>query len=502
MNLQELLQTLPIVQTFFPQVGEKNPELQQARYDTRTIQPGDIFVALRGSKVDGHTLFGEAIQRGARVVIGEDEAPLKEASQRGAIGVQVKDCRMALAHSASALNGFPAKKLVMLGVTGTNGKTTTTYLTESVLRELGVKAGVIGTVEYRVGEHKWPSPYTTPEAPELQSTLSKMVDLGATHVVMEVSSHGLASSRVGGVVYQGAAFTNLTQDHLDFHKTMEEYFEAKAKLFAPPYFAENGLAVLNIDDPKGVELQKRVKRSVTFSIEPGALADLAPIEAPLYSLSGIEAKIKTPDGEMLLQSPLVGPHNLANLFTAFGLCLSAGFASKEIVAALSRAAGAPGRLERVAGPKGFDVFVDYAHSPDALERVLLAMRPLTPGRLIAIFGCGGDRDKGKRPIMGEVVGRLADIGIVTSDNPRTEDPNSIIEMIVPGVLQGGMQREAAQKGFWVEADRRRAIELAVSLAKPNDAILLFGKGHEDYQILGTTKIHFDDREEARRALST
>jgi UDP-N-acetylmuramoyl-L-alanyl-D-glutamate--2,6-diaminopimelate ligase len=498
MRLQNLLRELPTLQ-----VIASNPdsvEVNQVRYDTREITTGDIFVALRGARVDGHTLFAEAIQKGAVVVIGEDLAPLKAAAEQGAVAVQVKSVRAALALTACIINGHPGRRLKLLGVTGTNGKTTTTYLTEAVLRRLGVTTGVIGTVEYRVGETHWPAAFTTPEAPELQATLARMIALGATHAVMEVSSHGLTSERIGGLSYHAAAFTNLTQDHLDFHKTMGEYFEAKAKLFAPPYLAEGGLAVLNVDDLKGQELQRRAKRSLCFSIQPGTEADLVPLEAPHYSLSGIKARLKTPHGEFLLESPLVGPHNLANVLTAFGLCLGAGFSSGQIVQALDTADGAPGRLERVVGPNGFDVFVDYAHSPDALERVLLAMRPLTPGRLIALFGCGGDRDKTKRPIMGEVVGALADLGVVTSDNPRTEDPMSIIEMILPGVSKAGMSRGAPQKGFYVEADRKRAINLAVSLAKPGDAILLFGKGHEDYQIIGVTKIHFDDREEARAAL--
>jgi UDP-N-acetylmuramoyl-L-alanyl-D-glutamate--2,6-diaminopimelate ligase len=482
-------------------LGVSEIEVKRVRYDTRAIEPGDVFVALRGSKVDGHTLFAAAIQKGAAAVIGEDEAPLQEAAKLGAVAIQVRSCRSALAQTACILNGHPSKKLVMLGVTGTNGKTTTTYLTEAVLRQLGVSVGVIGTVEYRVGDHRWPAAFTTPEAPELQETLAKMVALGATHVVMEVSSHGLASERVGGIQFHSAAFTNLTQDHLDFHHTMEEYFAAKAKLFAPPYLRDGG-AVINIDDEHGRSLASVIiGQAITFSIDASAEADIRPVTAPVYSLAGISARIKTPHGEFDLKSPLVGPHNLANLFTAFGFALRLGFSSQQIVDAFVKADGAPGRLERVRGSAGFDVFVDYAHSPDALERVLLAMRPLTPGRLIAVFGCGGDRDK-KRPIMGEVVGRLADIGVVTSDNPRTEDPASILEMIVPGVEQGGMAREAGQRGYWVEVDRRRAIALAVSLAKPRDAILLFGKGHEDYQIIGTTKTHFDDREEARNALRT
>jgi UDP-N-acetylmuramoyl-L-alanyl-D-glutamate--2,6-diaminopimelate ligase len=477
-----------------------DPALGVVRYDSRAILAGDIFVALKGARTDGHDLLHAALAQGASLVVGSDPEKLAALRTKPGFVLHVKDTRQALAQLSSLRLGNPASHLVMVGVTGTNGKTTTTYLVEGILRSLGQNPGVIGTVEYRLGERNWHSDFTTPEAPSLQTMLARMRDLGASHVVMEVSSHGLAMQRVGAISYQAAAFTNLTQDHLDFHGSMQDYFAAKAKLFSSEYLP-GGAAVLNWDDPKGRELAEEIAqrpeprpRVIRFSLDPASEdADLRPIEAPSFLLSGISCRLRTPEGEVFLQSPLVGPHNLANLLTAFGLALGLGYPAAPIAEALSRSKGAPGRLERVTSPRGFDAFVDYAHSPDALERVLVAMRPLTPGRLIAVFGCGGDRDRSKRPLMGEVVGRLADLAIVTSDNPRTEDPMSIIDMIVPGVLQGGMTPEATQKGFWIDPDRRAAIAKAVSLAQPGDAVLLFGKGHEDYQIIGTTKIHFDDR---------
>ena len=361
-------------------------------------------------------------------------------------------------------------------------------------------------MNYRYAGRTLEAPHTTPESVELQALLAGMVDAGCTSAVMEVSSHALAQDRVLGLSFAAAAFTNLTRDHLDFHDDMESYFDAKAKLFRA-HLRDGGIAVVNGDDAYGRRLHEElVARGVTswrFSIE--APAEITARDVRI-GIEGIEATFVTPRGEAHVRSPLVGAHNLQNLLTAAGLALAAGLPLEAVAQGLSRSGGAPGRLERIDGPNGVAAFVDYAHTDDALARACAALREVAPRRLITVFGCGGDRDRGKRPLMGEVAGRGSDLAVVTSDNPRTEDPASIVEMIVPGVERAGRERlshdeaRAGRGGFTVEVDRRKAIELAAACANPGDVILIAGKGHEDYQILGTTKIHFDDREEARRAL--
>ncbi len=397
-----------------------------------------------------------------------------------------------MATAAANFWGRPANAMSLLGVTGTNGKTTTTYLVEAMLAAAGERPGVVGTVNYRFAGREVPAPNTTPESTALQELLAQMKDAGTTSVVMEVSSHALAQDRVHGLSYTSAAFTNLTRDHLDYHGDMEGYFAAKRRLF---FELLAGPATVNADDPFGLrlldELGREGRTAWGFSSR-GTVADLHVRDA-VTTIDGMSGTLVTPRGEAPFRTALVGGHNLENILTATGLVLGAAFDLKDVLRGIEALENVPGRLERVSA-RGINVFVDYAHSDDALARALAALRPLTKGRLITMFGCGGDRDQGKRPLMGEAAARGSDIVVVTSDNPRTEDAQAIIEAILPGVARGGVREQH------VEADRRKAIDLAIGLARPGDVVLLAGKGHEDYQIVGTTKHHFDDREEARRAL--
>ena len=452
-----------------------DPEIRRVTCDSRQAAPGTLFFALLGAKADGAKFAREAVAKGAVAVVSEKSID----GLSGATSFEAPQARRAIA-------------MTLLGVTGTNGKTTTTYLVEAILAAAGEKPGVIGTVSYRFAGREIPAPNTTPESTALQELLAQMRDAGTTSVAMEVSSHALAQERAFGLSFTSAAFTNLTRDHLDYHGDMESYFAAKRKLF---FEMCAGPATVNADDKWGQrlidELVREGRTAWGFSAR-GRAADLY-VRGIETSIDGMKGTLVTPRGEAPFQTKLVGAHNLENILTAVGLALGAAFGLEAAVKGVEALANVPGRLERVGG-KGINVFVDYAHSDDALTRALAALRPLTRGRLLCVFGCGGDRDQGKRPMMGEAAAKGSDLAIVTSDNPRTEDPQAIIDAIVPGL------KKAGAKEFRVEVDRRKAIELAVSLAKPGDVILLAGKGHEDYQIVGSEKHHFDDREETRRAL--
>ncbi|HEY3447321.1 MAG TPA: UDP-N-acetylmuramoyl-L-alanyl-D-glutamate--2,6-diaminopimelate ligase [Myxococcales bacterium] len=465
-----------------------DPEIRRVTCDSRQVEPGSLFFALAGAKADGSQFAREAVKKGAVAVVSEKAIEGLGDAQ----AFEAPNGRRAMAVAAANFFGRPANAMTLLGVTGTNGKTTTTYLVESILAAAGEKPGVVGTVSYRFGGKEIPAPNTTPESTALQELLAQMKAAGTTSVVMEVSSHALAQERAHGLSFTSAAFTNLTRDHLDYHLDMESYFAAKRRLF---FELLAGPATINTDDSWGQrlldELGREGRTAWGFSAS-GRTADLY-VRDCKTSIEGMQGTLVTPRGESPFKTRLVGAHNLENILTAAGLALGAAFDLKDIVKGIEALSNVPGRLERVSG-KGIHVFVDYAHSDDALTRALAALRPLTTGKLVAVFGCGGDRDKGKRPMMGEAAGKGSDLAIVTSDNPRTEDPQAILEAILPGLAKAGA------KGFKVEPDRRKAIELAVSLTRPGDVILLAGKGHEDYQIVGTTKHHFDDREEARRAL--
>jgi UDP-N-acetylmuramyl-tripeptide synthetase len=441
-----------------------------------------------------------AAAQGAVACVVEREQPFPGTQ------VRVRSSREALGQVAANAFGRPAEKLSLVAVTGTNGKTTTTYLVESALRHLGLRPGVIGTVNYRYADQVRPAPYTTPTALELQAMLSEMADAGVSHVVLEASSHALALGRLAGVSFEVGAFSNLTQDHLDLHGTMEAYRQAKTRLFAE-HLAVAGAAVVNVDDKAAAAMLAATPatRHIRCSAE-GRPAEVRVTRA-LYSIEGVEAAVDVGLRSLRVRSPLLGAHNLANIVLALGICHGLGLDPAGALAGIEKLLSVPGRLERVAGAGELVVLVDYAHTPDALWRAMAALRPLCQGRLIVVFGCGGDRDRGKRPLMGEAVARGSDLAVVTSDNPRSEEPQAIIDQILigvrkvasPEVVQTALSPHS--RGHVVIADRRAAIGAAVACAAAGDVVLLAGKGHEDYQLIGTTRIHFDDREEAAAALA-
>lgn len=470
-------------------IGRVDLDVQRVRDDSRAVVAGDVFVAVRGRSVDGHKFLDTAIRGGAVAVVVDTEMPNCPVTQ-----IIVADTAVALGAMTGRWYGCPAAAMTMIGVTGTNGKTTTTYLIESIVAAAGGKPGVIGTVTYRWGGQSVDAPYTTPTPDVLHQTLASMRDAGVTHVIMEVSSAALVMGRLGGVQFAVAGFSNLTQDHLDVHGTMEGYRDAKRLLFSD--YLDNGTAIVNIDDPAGEFYAAAVPpaRVLRVSTDPananGARADIRIVDCE-STVRGIRGNVQTARGTFPVEAkPLVGAYNVANLGLAIGICEAVGFTQAQIGAGIAALVGVPGRVERVANDADLDILVDYAHTPDALTNVLSALRPLTKRRLICVFGCGGDRDPTKRPKMGAAVAALADLPIVTSDNPRTEDPQTILNAILPAV----------PKPFFVSTDRRTAIVAAICEATPGDIVLIAGKGHEDYQILGKTKIHFDDREEAAAAV--
>ncbi len=477
----------------------EDPEITRVTGDSRQVIPGALFCALPGARADGHAFAAEAARRGAVAVIAE--RPVECAP---ALLLLAPSARRAMALCAANFHGRPGDAMQLLGVTGTNGKTTVSYLVEACARAAGLPTGVMGTVSHRFPGVERAAAHTTPESTEVQALLGEMRDAGTRLVVMEVSSHALAQERVAGLRFAAAGFTNLTRDHLDYHGDMEGYFAAKRRLFVE-HLAPGGVAVINARDPWGARLADQLGPGRTAWRYGTRGEDDLRAEPAALTMAGIEATVLTPRGALALRSPLVGAHNLENLLCAAGLALAAGLPLAAVEAGLAACPGAPGRLERIDG-RGLAVFVDYAHTDDALARAVEALRALGPPRLVVVFGCGGDRDRGKRPLMGAVAGRGADLAIVTSDNPRSEDPLRIIAEIEPGLAQAGRPRRTAaeavagEAGYVVEPDRRAAIELAVACARPGDAVLVAGKGHEDYQLVGAERRHFDDREEARRAL--
>jgi len=467
--------------------------------DSRKVKPGDLFVALPGTTVDGANFAAEAKQKGAVAVVAQRPVQVD-----GPV-YTVTSARAALAGIAANFYRKPASELMLLAVTGTNGKTTTTWLLEAICAAGGAATGRIGTIDTRFAGRSLEPTHTTPDALALHALLRDMVDAGTDTVVMEVSSHALDQDRVAGLTFRAAALTNLTRDHLDYHPDMESYFQAKRKLFSDN-LSPGGVAVVNGDDTYAVRIYNEVRSSKRmawkFSRNGGEIS-AAGVE---YSLGGIKATLKTPAGDIPIQSPLVGPHNLENILAAAGMALGAGFSRQDVKDGISRVTRVPGRMERVEA-KGLVALVDYAHSDDALKRSLEAARTLARGRVVVVFGCGGDRDRGKRPLMGQVAAENADLVVVTSDNPRTEEPEEIIGQITAGVEKGGLRRMSAgkaksgEKGYLVDADRRAAIELGASLLKEGDVLLVAGKGHEAVQIIGTEKRPFDDVAEARAALA-
>ncbi len=468
---------------------------------TDRIQPGELFVALKGRSSDGHELAGRAVERGAAALLVERPLPLDVPQ------VVVPDTWRAYGLLAANFWGRPAQAMTGVAVTGTNGKTTITYMLEAVLRRWGRVPGVLGTVSYRVAGRSSPAPYTTPTPGLLHRVLAEMREARVSHYLMEVSSHALEMGRVEGLVFQVAGFTNLTQDHLDLHGTMEAYFAAKQRLFAH-HLVPDGVAVAWLDDPSARRMLGPFSGRKIFCSAQDPSAEVF-LEDLQESLDGFSLRAKTPAGPIQVRSRLVGRTNVTNTLLAIGMALGLGVPLDVVAAGLEDCRRVPGRLDpvRPVGWGGPAVFVDYAHTPDAIARVLETLRPLTRGRLFIVFGCGGDRDRGKRPLMGRAAAEGADLVVVTSDNPRTEDPLAIIDMAEEGVQAVGLPKisaeglAAAGRGYVVESDRRRAIGLALQAAEAEDVVLIAGKGHEDYQILGRRRIHFDDREEAEAALA-
>jgi UDP-N-acetylmuramoyl-L-alanyl-D-glutamate--2,6-diaminopimelate ligase len=480
-----------------------DPEVSAVTLDSRRAGAGSVFFALPGLKADGGEFAGAAVAAGAPVVVSEHPLP-----GLGHLNVIVPDARLAVAIAASNLYGRPCGEMKVAGVTGTNGKTTVTYVLESIVAASGGGCGVIGTVEYRYAGQRFEASHTTPESVEIAALLARMRDAGVGTAVMEVSSHALAMSRVAGLSFDAVGFTNLTRDHLDYHRDMEGYFDAKARLFrASPIGGKTPKAVINIDDTFGMRLAALTRFPViACSATPGGGADLYPVRSSI-SLDGIRAELMTPDGTLEIVSAMVGAHNLMNILIAAGLAHAIGLGGHAIERGVASLAGVPGRLERVENDRGVTCLVDYAHTDDALRNVLAALRPLCSGRIITVFGCGGDRDRGKRPLMGLAAAELSDLVVVTSDNPRTEEPSAIIGEILPGVRSSGRPEldmaglSNASAGFSVVMDRAEAIPAAVAASRAGDVLLIAGKGHEDYQILGTVKRHYSDREEAGRAFA-
>ncbi|HEX7507672.1 MAG TPA: UDP-N-acetylmuramoyl-L-alanyl-D-glutamate--2,6-diaminopimelate ligase [Polyangia bacterium] len=485
--------------------GADTMDIGEVRDDSRLVRPGDLFVAIPGTKHDGRKFIDAALAKGAAAILTEAAGVSDSELGRKAVLVLVPSARLAL--GIVAANRFPAtSSLTLTAVTGTNGKTTTTYLVESIMAAAGRKPGVIGTVGYRFGGWQKEAALTTPGALELHDILAEMKQAGASDVVMEASSIALEQGRLAGCRFRVAALTNVTQDHLDYHGTMADYFAAKRVLFRELMASGSAVGVFFVDDAQGVAMRHEATCPALTLTRQDRGADVAVLERWLGA-DGIRARLGTPAGTLEIVSPLVGDFNLANILTAVGVALGHGISGSAIIAGLARLSGVPGRLEAVANEAGVLCVVDYAHTPDALERALDVLRPLTKGRLICVFGCGGDRDRGKRPLMGEAAALRADIALVTSDNPRTEKPESIIEMILEGVRRTGKPMRSAadlaqgQIGFHVEPDRWAAISRAVALARVGDVVLLAGKGHENYQIIGTDKAHFDDREIAAAAFA-
>jgi UDP-N-acetylmuramoyl-L-alanyl-D-glutamate--2,6-diaminopimelate ligase len=485
--------------------GDPDTVVTGIAYDSRRVKPGDIFVALKGHSQDGRRYLREAIQRGAVAFVAEGlEVPVE-----GVPAVLVADSRRMLSLLAMRFYGYPFEKVTFVGITGTNGKTTTTFLLESILRAAGAEPGVIGTINYRFSGKTRPAPVTTPESLDLTALVAEMADGGVTHVIMEVSSHALDQGRTQDCPFVVGVFTNLSRDHLDYHGNMEGYFRAKSLLFkglGTAGSARPAAAVLNLDDPRGPELARLTSaRVISYGLrgERDVRAESVQMNA-----GGMDLTLITPEGNCRVRSLLVGEFNLYNILAASAAAFALGVDLNRIREGIEALRAVPGRMERVPNSRGLALVVDYAHTPDALQRALQSLRPFVTGKLITVFGCGGDRDRGKRSEMGFVAGTESDLVLITSDNPRSEDPLSIIEEIEAGVRKTGLRKVEwtagkadLPSGYFVEAERREAIRKAVRLAGERDLVLIAGKGHEDYQIIGGKRRHFDDREEAAAAAS-
>jgi UDP-N-acetylmuramoyl-L-alanyl-D-glutamate--2,6-diaminopimelate ligase len=466
--------------------GDPGLEIGAVTHDSRAVGAGSLFVAIPGAKSDGNQFVEQALRRGA-VAVASEQPP-----REGATWVQVPDAREALALLSAGLYGDPAAGLALVGVTGTNGKTTTTYLIDAALRATGRNSALLGTIQYRIGARAQEAVRTTPEASDLQALFKEMRQAGCSHAVMEVSSHSLQLKRVHGCAFQAAVFTNLTRDHLDFHGDMESYFAAKKILFES-LLKPDGVAVLNADDERAKALAAATRaRVIRYGFAEAAEVRASDVQ---LSIEGSRFRARTPLGDFAVDSPLLGRFNVHNLLAALAAAIGLGLDPAQALGGILSISGVPGRMERVFAGQDFAVIVDYAHTDDALRNLLETVRGLRPRRLITVFGCGGDRDKTKRPLMGAVASRLSDVIVVTSDNPRSEPPEAILDEILLGVSGGrGGERH-------VIVDRREAIARALELAQKGDAVVIAGKGHETYQELRDRQVPFDDRQVARELVT-
>jgi len=484
-QLQSILDELhrPVVD------GDVSRSVSAITYDSRAVTRGSLFVAVQGMEVDGNRYAEDAVRRGAVAVLSAAD---RASGTHAATWIRVDDDRRAMAHAAAAFYGHPERELATVGITGTNGKTTTAFLLESILAAAGQPAGLVGTVWFRWPGHQEHAPRTTPESVDISRFLRCMVEAGCGHAILEASSHALALHRVEAMRFQVGVFTNLTQDHLDFHRDMESYFAAKALLFRS--LSADAVAVLNADDARSQELRRLTAASVlTYGNAKGA--DVRLLEAA-YEDCGTRARMATPAGEMELYCHLPGPRNMENVMAAAGAALSLNVKLDAIATGVEALHTVPGRWERIDCGQPFEVVVDFAHTDDALRKLLAAVRALQPARIITVFGCGGDRDRGKRPLMGEAAASGSDVVILTSDNPRGESPQAIADHAQAGIDAAGCDIEMHQI-----LDRGEAIRFAIESAQPGDTVVIAGKGHENVQVIRGRSSSFDDREQCRSALA-
>lgn len=496
MKLAALLQTITTEQI----IGETDLNVTGLCCDSRQVSAGNIFFALPGSQVDGLAYVPQAIANGATVVVAEQ---LPEELAAAICFVQVAKVRKAMAQLAAAYHEHPSRGIPVIGVTGTNGKTSITYLLEAILKQAGLSPAVFGTVDYRLGEQRLESSHTTPESVELMAMMADFRNKGADAFILEVSSHALEQHRVDGIEFDVAVFTNLTPEHLDYHQNLDNYFASKRRLFSE--LLQQGRAAINRDDGFGAQLLRENPNWSGFGVH--AEAEVRVIDATA-GRDGIRGSFATPQGAVRIDSRMIGHFNISNLLAAVAAAQALEIQNADIEAGIAAAPQVPGRLQRIENSKGVLALVDYAHSSDALEQVLKTLSKLEHKRLITLVGCGGDRDPGKRPVMAAAAVGYSDLAVFTSDNPRTEDPLQILAQVRAGALAAEaselspIQVQAKERGFVVISDRRKAIEFASEIAQAGDLLLVAGKGHEDYQVLGTTKIHFDDCEELLRTLSS
>jgi len=481
MKLAEMIKTVKPLAV----EGPLDHEISGITYDSRRVMPGNLFVAFRGERTDGHSYVEAAIDRGAAAVVLERDTGFNPRATR----IKVSDARRSMAQVSAQFYNHPSQSLKVIGITGTNGKTTTAFMVRAILEMAEMPCGLLGTVQYQIGQRVIPAARTTPESVEIQEMMSEMIRAGCAGVSMEVSSHALDQSRVTAVDFDVAVFTNLSQDHLDYHRTMKNYFESKAKLFsALGTVRKAGRAVVNMDSAYGRELIKRLGGDdavLSYGVSTDAVIRAEDVRV---SAEGCYFVVDTPQGSLPMSLPLIGRYNVSNALAATGACLALGVDLGTIEAALAQFRAVPGRVESVNVDEEFRILIDYAHTAEALHNVLVTVGELTRGRLIVVFGCGGNRDKGKRKPMGVTACELADFSILTNDNPRTEDPREILKQIEEAFP------DSARNRYQVIEDRREAIERALDIARPGDTVLIAGKGHETYQEFADTVVPFNDRQ--------